>query len=73
MQSFSGHLNDSQASITYQVLLCAKHMLCFLASMHGNDLASTNGKMEFWFTLQGLHHTFIQQIKVTLQGDVPVT
>ncbi len=48
-------------------------MLYFLVSMDGDSLASANGDIEFCCTLQGLHHTFIQQVTVTLQGDVHVT
>ncbi len=94
---FSSHLNDSQASIVYQILLCAEHMLDFLVSMHGDVVMScdftkhkdnplpdslivvlilqsfAHTDTQFCFTLQGLHYTFVQQVTVTLQGDVPVT
>jgi len=76
-QSFSGrlssHRNDSQASIVYQHPLCAEHMLCFLVSVHGDTAACANAEIEPCSTLQGLHYTLIQQVTLTLQGDVHVT
>ena len=41
--------------------------------LYGDTSASASDEVEFCFNLQGLHHTFIQQVTVTLQGDVHVT